>query len=183
MLYLIQKFDDIILLFIKNNMHGYILDKVMIIITSLGNTGAIWIFISILLILNKKNRNAGFMVLIALLFSAILGDYMLKNLVHRLRPCTNIPQGNLLITKPTSYSFPSGHAAASFSAAGVLAKYLKKYRVEFYTLASLIAFSRLYVYVHYPTDVIAGIILGLICSKTAILVFCRIKRFKPKPKE
>lgn len=175
MLYFIQKLDDSILLFIKNNMHGYIMDKAMVIITTLGNMGGIWIAVAIFFIINKKYRNVGFIVLTALIISTIVGDEILKNLVHRLRPCANISASNLLIAKPVSYSFPSGHAGASFAAAGVLAKYFKKYAIEFYALASLIAFSRLYLYVHYPTDVLTGIILGLIYSKTAIFVLHRIK--------
>jgi undecaprenyl-diphosphatase len=91
--------------------------------------------------------------------------------VQRIRPSADIPEINMLIAKPLSYSFPSGHAASSFAVAGVLSKYFKKYAPEFLGLASLIAFSRLYLYVHYPTDVLAGIILGLICSRIIIYIF------------
>lgn len=168
---LIQHLDNYILLLIKNNMNGYIIDKTMIIITSLGNGGAIWIVIAALLMLNQKYRKIGFMTLVALLLSALLGDEILKNIVQRIRPSANIPAANLLISKPLTYSFPSGHAAASFAASGVLAKYFKKYGFVFFILASLIAFSRLYLYVHYPTDVLAGVILGLTCSKITIYIF------------
>lgn len=176
MMSLIQHFDNYILLCINNNMHGYVMDKMMVFITHLGSGGFIWITIAVLLMINKKYRNIGFMVLGALLLNTILCEGILKHLVQRMRPSTYIPAANLLIPKPSSYSFPSGHAASSFAAAGVLAKYFKGYAFVFFGLASLIAFSRLYLNVHYPTDVLAGIILGLICSKIIIYVFNRVNK-------
>lgn len=175
MVQLIQKFDDYVLLYITNNMHSNIMDRAMIIITSLGNMGAIWIVISVLLIINKKYRGIGFMILGALMLSSILGDIILKNLAKRMRPCIYMTQAQLLISKPLSYSFPSGHTSAAFASAGILKKYFKKYAIEIITLASLIAFSRMYLYVHYPTDVLAGIILGIIYSKITIYLFHRVK--------
>jgi len=177
---LLQNIDNSILLYIKDNMHGQIMDKAMVIITSLGNGGVIWIIIAVLLMINKKYRKIGFMALCALILSTILGEGILKHVVQRIRPSADIPAINMLIAKPLSYSFPSGHAASSFAAAGVLSKYLKKYAPGFLGLASLIAFSRLYLYVHYPTDVLAGIILGLICSEIIIYIFNKmffIKRY------
>lgn len=174
MIPLIQKFDRSILLYIKDNMHGPIMDKVMVISTYLGNRGLIWIVIIVSLMISKKYRKIGFIALLALILSTILGEGILKHLVKRIRPSANIPAGNLLIAKPLSYSFPSGHATSSFSVAGVLAKYFKKYAIEFFSLASLISFSRLYLYVHYPTDVLAGIVLGLICSGIIIYVFDKV---------
>lgn len=173
---LIQNLDNSILLYIKNNMHGHILDKAMVIITSLGNGGSIWIMIAVLLIINKRYRKIGFMVLGALILSTILGEGILKHIVQRTRPSADIPAVNLLISKPLSYSFPSGHTTSSFAVAGVLAKYFKKYAFIFWGLASLIAFSRLYLYVHYPTDVLAGIILGVICSRITVYMFNRVSQ-------
>lgn len=168
MMSLLQRLDNSILVLIKNSMHSIIMDKFMIIITSLGNGGVIWLLIAALLIINKKYRNVGFMAIGALILATVLGEGVLKHLVQRVRPSADIPAVNLLIAKPLSYSFPSGHTTSSFAVAGVLAKYLKKYSIGILGLASLIAFSRLYLYVHYPTDVIAGIILGLLCSKLVI---------------
>ncbi len=175
---LIQKFDSSILLYIKDNMHGTIMDKVMVAITSLGDNGAIWIIIAIILMINKKYRKIGFMALIALLLSTILGEGILKNVVQRIRPSADIPAIDLLIVKPLSYSFPSGHTTSSFAVAGVLAKYFKNYALEIFSLASLIAFSRLYLYVHYPTDVLAGVVLGLICSGIIVYLFNDISEGK-----
>ena len=174
MILLIQRFDSSILLYIKNNMHGPIMDKLMITLTHLGNGGMIWIIISVVLVISKKYRKIGFMAIAALILSTILGEGILKHVVKRIRPSANIPAVNLLIAKPLSYSFPSGHTTSSFAVAGVLAKYFKKYALEFFSLASLISFSRLYLYVHYPTDVLAGIVLGLACSGIIIFLFDKV---------
>ena len=174
MIPLIQKFDSSILLYIKDNMHEPIMDKVMVISTYLGNLGIIWIIIAALLMISKNYRKIGFMAIAALILSTILGDGILKHVVGRIRPSANIPAVNLLIVNPLSYSFPSGHTTSSFAVAGVLAKYFKDYALEFFSLASLIAFSRLYLYVHYPTDVLAGIVLGLICSGIIIYGFNKV---------
>lgn len=167
---LIQNLDNFILLYIKNNMHGYIMNKAMVGITSLGNGGSIWIVIACLLLISKKYRKIGFMSLGALILSAVLGEGILKHVVQRIRPSASIPAANLLISKPLSYSFPSGHTTSSFAAAGVLAKYFKHYALGFFILASLIAFSRLYLYVHYPSDIISGIIIGILCSKLVLII-------------
>jgi len=171
MISLLQKFDNYTLLLIKNNMHTVIMDKIMVISTSLGNGGIIWIIIAAILMISKTYRRIGFMVIAALILSTILGEGILKHVFQRIRPSADIPTANLLITKPLSYSFPSGHTISSFAVAGVLAKYLKNYALEFFSLASLIAFSRLYLYVHYPTDVLAGAIFGLLCSAIIIYLF------------
>lgn len=168
---LMQRFDNSILLFIKANMHGIIMDRSMIISTYLGNGGIIWIIIVVMLMINKKYRKIGFMALGALILSTILGEEILKNVVKRIRPSEDIPAWNLLIAKPLSYSFPSGHTTSSFAVAGVLLKYFKRYAFGFLALASLIGFSRLYLYVHYPTDILAGVVVGLMCSAIIIYLF------------
>ncbi|MGH4050019.1 MAG: phosphatase PAP2 family protein [Clostridium sp.] len=171
MISLMQRFDSSILLYIKDNMHGTIMDKSMVISTYLGNGGVIWIIIIVMLLINKKYRKIGFMALGALVLSTILGEEILKNVVRRIRPSENISAMDLLISKPLSYSFPSGHTTSSFAVAGVLVRYFKRYAVAFLGLASLIGFSRLYLYVHYPTDILAGIVLGLLCSAIIIHLF------------
>jgi len=184
MILLIQRFDSSILLYIKDNMHGHIMDKLMITLTHLGNGGMIWIIISVVLVISKKYRKIGFMAIAALILSTILGEGVLKHVVKRIRPSANIPAVNLLIAKPLSYSFPSGHTTSSFAVAGILAKYFKAYALEFFSLASLIAFSRLYLYVHYPTDVLAGIVIGLICSGIIIFLFDKVSyiNYNTEPK-
>lgn len=175
MIALIYKFDENILLYIANNMHSHILDKIMIAFTSLGNKGLIWIAISIFLIISKKYRKVGIMVLIAIIIGSIFGEGLLKHLVKRTRPFYLVPTMKLLVAKPASYSFPSGHTTASFAAVSILCRYFKKYTPIFLAVAILIAFSRIYLYVHYPTDVLVGIVLGVISGKITIYLFKRLK--------
>nr|WP_248484790.1 phosphatase PAP2 family protein [Tepidibacter aestuarii] len=161
---IIKMIDISLLNFVHNYFQNDIFDKIMPIISFLGNGGIIWIIISLILITNKKYRKVGMLSFFALILSTILVEGILKNLMQRPRPFIEFTNINLLIKKPLSYSFPSGHATSSFAAAGVIGNMIRKYKVLTMILAGLIAFSRVYLFVHYPVDVIAGIILGLILS-------------------
>lgn len=167
----LEKIDLNILNFIHSTTQNTIFDKVMPYITFLGNMGMVWIVISILLILNKKCRHVGLMCLSALLLATILGEGILKHIIQRPRPFFAEPAINLLIKRPLSYSFPSGHTTSSFAVAGIIFATLKKYRIYAVLLAAMIAFSRLYLFVHYPSDILAGILLGLLCSKVVLIVY------------
>ena len=142
------------------------LDSVMPAITFLGNSGWIWIVTAIVLLCIPQYRKTGLTVGLALLTGLVVCNLVLKPLVGRIRPfdyqlqCYRrvIP---LLIEAPTDFSFPSGHTIASFEAATVLLIRHKKWGIGAMVLAALIAFSRLYLYVHYPTDVLASIVLGI----------------------
>lgn len=164
MLNAIQNLDMTILNAINNYCHTSNLDKIMPLITSLGNVAIVWVIIAAVLFISKKYRRESVMILAALLLATILGEEMLKHLVQRPRPCAGVPAASLLIGKPLTYSFPSGHSASSFAAAGIIAINIKRYRVFAILLAVLIAFSRLYLYVHYPSDVLAGMLLGIACA-------------------
>ncbi len=147
-------------------MRNGFLDFFMPVITYLGSGGAIWIFTSLIMLRFKKSRKSGITVLFALLIGYILSTLILKGLVSRERPF-NVPGAllgaeDLLIGAPSGrFSFPSGHALSSFSAASVLFVYDRKIGAGALILASLIAFSRLYLYVHFPSDVLCGAVLGV----------------------
>lgn len=165
MLHIIQ-LDIPTLEFIKSFMHTPFWDHLMKFITTLGNKGFIWIVASLSLIARKKHRKTGLLMLASLILSTVLGEGLFKHLVGRPRPFITYPELKSSIVSATGYSFPSGHTTASFAAAGIL---ISQWRKSFWTylavvLASGIAFSRLYFCVHYPTDIYAGIILGLACS-------------------
>ena len=177
---MIQKIDMAILEFINNNLQNSILDNLMTIITSLGNNGMIWIVISLILIVSKKYRRVGVLCILALTLSTVIGEGILKNLVQRPRPFYEFTDINLLIEKPMSYSFPSGHTGSSFAVAGVIGMLIKKYRIPVFIFAGLIAFSRLYLFVHYPSDILGGIILGLTCSFIVTYKFINNKKSKSK---
>lgn len=156
-----NEFEIIILDFIRENLTCPFLDAVMLVITSLANGGIIWIIAAVLLLLFKKTRKTGVSVALALITGLIIGNLILKNLVGRIRPYEFNEGVEILVARLSDYSFPSGHTLASFEAATVLMIRDKRLGVPALVLAVTIAFSRLYLYVHYPTDVLAGIILGV----------------------
>lgn len=136
-------------------------DIIVPLITRLGDAGIIWIILTLILLLIPKTRKTGIIMTAALLVDLVLCNLLLKNLVARTRPFDVNTAVQLLVAKPRDYSFPSGHTAASF--ASVTALYFageKKMWKAALVLAVLIALSRLYLYVHYPTDIIGGVIFG-----------------------
>ena len=165
MLETLLNIDGGLLLLIQEYARTPLLDKIMVFITSLGNGGMIWIAATILLLIPKKTRKVGIMSGVALLGSLIINNHIIKNIVQRPRPFVTFTDLQILIPTPSEFSFPSGHTASSFAAAGVFYSNLpKKFGVPAVILAGLIGLSRLYVGVHYPTDVIAGIIMGVLLS-------------------
>ena len=141
-------------------LHTPVLDKFMTSVTKLGNAGIFWIILTVLFLLIPKMRKTG-----AVMAAALIIDLLLKNLVARTRPYDVNTGIQLLVAKLHDYSFPSGHTAASF--ASVAALYFageKKLWKPTLVLACLIAVSRLYLYVHYPTDVLGGVVIGIIAG-------------------
>ena len=163
---LAEGFDLPILDWIAANLWCPLLDAVMPVITVLGDAGIFWMVIAAALLLFKKTRRVGLGMGIAMLMGLLLCNLTLKPLCQRPRPYDYqfdvfnklIP---LLIEQQHDFSFRSGHTIASFEAAGVIALNNKKWGIPALILASLIAFSRLYLYVHYPTDVLVSVSLGL----------------------
>lgn len=159
-------------------LHNPILNRVMVMITSLGNVGWLFIVIGIVLLCKKSTRKQGFHVLLALIISVIVCNVFLKDLVARARPCWLMPEIELLIHMPKDYSFPSGHTSASFAAAVALGVYNRKMGILMYVLAFLIAFSRMYLFVHFPTDVLGGAVTGTISAIIAGVVIKRLEQRK-----
>nr|WP_295256674.1 phosphatase PAP2 family protein [uncultured Blautia sp.] len=142
-------------------LHTPVLDKFMTSVTKLGNAGIFWIILTVLFLLIPKMRKTGVVMAAALIIDLLLCNVLLKNLVARTRPYDVNTGIQLLVAKLRDYSFPSGHTAASF--ASVTALYLSGERriwIIALVISCLIAVSRLYLYVHYPTDVLGGIIFG-----------------------
>ena len=160
-----ENFDLPILDWIAENLWCPILDKVMPLITVLGNGGIFWIALAVALLLFKKTRRIGVGMAFALLMGLVLCNLTLKPMCQRIRPYDYqlevfgkvIP---LIIDRPHDFSFPSGHTIASFEGAAVILLNNKKWGIAALILACLIAFSRLYLYVHYPTDVLTSVVLG-----------------------
>ena len=141
------------------------MDYIMGFFTTIGDKGMVWFVVAIILFYFKKTRKIGICVFISLICGVILGNGILKHLVARNRPF-NVDNTLIVqfIKKPSGYSFPSGHTLASFEAAGSILLYNKRLGIISLIVAFLIAFSRLYFGVHYPTDVLGGMILGTIIA-------------------
>ena len=162
------------------HMRTPILDTIMCVITKLGNAGMIWILLTVILLILPRTRRTGVILMLALCVDVVICNGILKNLVGRIRPFDVNTSIQLLVARPHDYSFPSGHTAASFTAA--MALYLageNKMWKPALVLAVLIAFSRVYLYVHYPTDILGGIITGCIAAyigyRVEESVFSRLK--------
>ena len=162
-------FDLPILDWIAANLWCPVLDVLMPIITLLGDAGIFWIAVAVLFIFTKKYRKIGIGMMFALMMGLVICNIWLKPTIARIRPydfqlqyfAKEIP---LLAGGMHDFSFPSGHTIASFEAAVVILLGNKKLGIPAMILACLIAFSRLYLYVHYPTDVIVSVILGSILA-------------------
>ena len=152
------------------NLHCDWLDALMIFFTNLSNHGEVWILIAVILICFKKTRTCGFAMAISLLLMLIIGNGLLKNIFARPRPCWVDSSVKMIIDCPSSYSFPSGHTFSSFAGAFTIFFYFKKQGVLALILASVIGFSRMYLFVHYPTDIFGGIVFGL-CVALASIAF------------
>ena len=154
--------DFRILDFIREHFSSGPMDAAMKFFTFLGEAGWFWILIGIVLAAIPKTRRTGVTVLAALLLSLIVCNLTIKPLVGRIRPYDLREGIELMIAGPTDFSFPSGHASASCAAAAAIFAYHKKWGAGALALAAVIAFSRLYLYVHYPSDVLAGSLLGIL---------------------
>lgn len=172
----IYNVDFSILDFIQENMRNAFFDIFFPFITMLGDSGIIWISLGIVLLFFKKYRKMGIILLCALVFGVLLGEIIIKPLIGRARPFTYFPDMTLLITPPTSVSFPSGHSWSSLAAATVLMLFDKRFGIPALVLAVLIAFSRLYLYVHFPSDVLVGSICGVLTGFLAVFVAKKIMK-------
>lgn len=160
-----------------------ILNAVMVGITTVGNAGAIFIILGLVLLSTKKYRKAGFSVIVALIVMLLLNDLFLKEFFARIRPFdlfASDPQKYAewgmkyvfpdLVYKPSSYSFPSGHTASAFAAAVALLWNNRKLGIPTFIFAAIMGFSRIYVQVHYFSDVVGGLVTGTLCALIAVLI-------------
>lgn len=143
-------------------LHTPLGDILMKFFSWLGEFGLIWIVLAAVLLCIPKYRKIGLVAAAALLVDLLLCNILLKPIIARTRPYDINTLVELIVAKPHDYSFPSGHTAAAFAV--VSAMFFVKNRLWIPTgiLAVLIAFSRMYLYVHYPTDIIGGIVVGIV---------------------
>ncbi len=181
----LNSYEIPILDFIAEHLRCAFLDTVLPVITRLGDTGIIWIVIAVIMLFFRKTRKAGCMMGLALIMGLVVGNLTLKPLIARMRPYDFNPDfGTLLIDRLSDYSFPSGHTLASFEGAGVLMlTHRKTLGYPALVLAIIIAFSRLYLYVHYPSDVLVGMLLGLLFAFASYKIIGAIYSAVQKKKE
>lgn len=175
MLSFLSNLDGNILLFLQEYVRNPVLTPILKVITTLGNGGAIWIALTVLLLIIPRTRKVGCMAALALIGTLLINNMLLKNLVARTRPYEVIEGLTYIVRAPVDYSFPSGHAGCSFAVACIMFRRLPgRYGVPALVLAILISLSRLYVGVHYPSDVLFGVISGVVISYMAEAVGNRI---------
>ena len=177
----LQQIDMSILLWIQEHLRADALTPFWKVITFLGNGGWFWLVLAAGLLVYKKTRPTGIAALLSITVGFLLTNVLLKNIVARPRPFDAYTEIIPLITKPTDFSFPSGHTCASFACALILFRMLpKKFGIPAVILAGMVTFSRLYLGVHYPGDVLGGFLVAVFAST---LVYHLMSAYQKKMQE
>lgn len=154
--------DSSILLWIQGSLRGGFLTPVMTVITHMGDKGAFWIAVTLALLIVRKTRPLGVICAVSMLIGLFVTNLIIKNWVARIRPYELIQGLECIVARADDFSFPSGHTTNSLACAWVLFRRApKKWGVPALILALLISLSRLYVGIHYPTDVLGGFVIGI----------------------
>ena len=173
------------ILYAIQNLRTDFLDTVIVKLTELvGSYGEIWLIAAAVMLTNRKTRRCAYTMLISYLLVFGIGQLWLKNVIVRGRPCNIDRAVKLLVERPTSWGFPSTHTGWAFAAATSVFLHHKKAGIAVLVLAVLIAFSRLYLFVHFPSDVLGGIVLGVLAALIAkVIVNAVEKKIPDKYKE
>lgn len=158
------------LLYWFQSIHNSVLDFIVPKITFLGDAGWFWIVVILLLLIIPFNRKMGVQAAVSLILTVIVCNIILKPSIMRCRPCWMEPEVQLLVKIPHDFSFPSGHSNASFAVTTAILTRNKKLGIPSIILAAAIAISRLYLFVHWPTDVLAGTIIGICGGITSYFI-------------
>lgn len=166
----IQRFDIALILYISQFSRKYFIDKIFHLLTRIGD-GPLYVLAGILLLFGPIEGGLKIFYMAALALTIELPIYfVVKKYVKRLRPFEKMQNINHLIAPPDKYSFPSGHTAAAFVMAIIFSTHFSVLSTWLYILAILIGISRLYLRVHYPTDIVAGAVLGIISANTSLWI-------------
>ncbi len=177
---MIQQWDFAVLDWIQANLRCAFLDFTMPVVSMYADHGIVLIGITVILLLIRSRRICGANILAGMAGGGIIGNLCLKNIIARSRPCWINPDISMLVAIPKDYSFPSGHTMHSFIVAMVLLHYDKKLGIPALIMAVLVGLSRLYLYVHFPTDVMAGAALGTTIGILSTVVFDAVLKRKPQ---
>ena len=177
----LQQIDMSILLWIQEHLRADALTPFWKVITFLGNGGWFWLVLAAGLLMRKKTCLTGVAALLSITVGFLITNVLLKNIVARPRSFDAYTEIIPLITKPTDFSFPSGHTCASFACALILFRMLpKKFGIPAVILAGMVAFSKLYLGVHYPGDVLGGFLVAVFAST---LVYHLMSAYQKKMQE
>lgn len=149
-------------------LHTPLLDELMLFITTMAGRGELALVLGAALLCFKRSRKVGLAIIAAMVIGYLLGSVILKPSIARVRPCNVNLAVEMLVERPHSFSFPSGHTTLAFSA--IMALYFAQCRKVFWAAAcvgAVVAFSRMYLYVHFPTDILAGLAVGTLSAYIA----------------
>ena len=155
--------------------HQEWLTEILRFFTTMGESGLVWIVIAIVLTCIPKTRKCGLTMMIAMAVTYLVGNLFLKNVIARPRPCAVDNSVILKIPFSSEYSFPSGHTSNGFAGAVTIFSYYRKAGILSLLVAAIIAFSRLYFFVHYPTDILGGMVLGTLDAVLAVYIVKRLE--------
>ena len=178
MLFGTEAFEFEILYAIQKTVGCSVMDYLMTAVSALGNAGFLWIVVDLVMLISKKYRRTGVLLAVGLILGLIFGNVILKNVIARPRPCWIEKNYELLIAVPKDFSFPSGHTMASFISAFVLMGESRKLGFAALAVAVVMAFSRMYLFVHFPTDIIGGIAVAFLIVAGMKIVLNRIMKKK-----
>lgn len=171
----INNLDFSALYWVQEHLRCGFLDGFSAFLSVAFNGGVAWFVIIAVMLFFKKTRVAGAMMMVSILLTFLVGELALKNIIGRVRPCNQDLSVILAVERPSAFSFPSGHTGSSFAAATALFLCNKKWGVTALFFAIIIGLSRIYLFVHFPTDVLAGAVLGSLCALTVWFVFSKYK--------
>jgi len=172
----ILRLDQSLLVWVLAHRVG-LLNHVMLSVSIVGRGGLVWLATGLALATTRRIKFIAFLqLMLAIVLSSLITDYALKPLVARPRPFVSAPDIEVIGPRPIDRSFPSGHAATAFAGAYVLSEVFASARICWWALAALIAFSRVYLGVHYPLDVIGGSLVGCVCGWSTARLVAELKR-------
>ena len=173
----IGEIDTTVFYAINHLPHGWYLDGFFGMLSGLGDSGFIWFVIGIWLIVREEKRDKHFFLPLAIagILSWFFSEVLFKSIVARIRP-SNILESVISVGFPNGYSFPSSHATLAFALAVVLSYKEPKLKKLFFSLAILIAFSRIYLGYHFPGDVLAGAVLGFAIGQGVLFWYRKFKK-------
>lgn len=173
---------DFAILDALQKIHNPVLNVILAFFTYIGEGGIVWIAFALVLLFfkDKQKKKISAAVLLSLILEVIFNEKIIKHIVKRPRPFTLHPNIDTIVHRPGSFSFPSGHSCCAFAAATAVFMFDKRLGIFCYITAALIAFSRNYFYIHYPTDVLCGAVLGVILGIISAVIIKAVMNSREK---